>query len=186
LSFRLSFVSALALTLVLQGVGGAGVTGFLKTGFLATAAAQVATTPVLISTFGRVSPLSLPTNVVIASLVAVAFPIAFVASLVGFVSSAVGEAVSAPGALSADAIVRAVEAMSALPGAQLTVATLGTIGNAMVAAASIAAIALLSPESRRALRRTWGSVRIARSPVLAMAGIGCVGFLIGLALGATR
>ncbi|HEY7036737.1 MAG TPA: ComEC/Rec2 family competence protein [Thermomicrobiales bacterium] len=186
LSFRLSFVSALALALVLQGRSGAGALGLLKAGLIATAAAQIATIPVLITTFGQLSPLSLPTNVLIAPLVEVAFPVAFVAGLVGFVSVALGDAVATLGALSASLILRIVDLMAGIQGAPITVSTPRLLGNAIVAAASIVAIALLSQDCRRAIRRARGSRRVADRPRLVLAGLGCVGFLIGLSLGAAR
>jgi ComEC/Rec2-related protein len=184
LSFRLSFVSALALALVLHGKSGSGVASLLKSGFIASAAAQIATTPVLISTFGQVSPLSLPTNLMIAPFVEVAFPVAVVASLVGLVSNSLGDAVAIPGAVSADVILRAVDAMAGISGAQVPVGTPGLFGNAIVAAGSVSAIALLSLECRGAIRRAWERARIADSSTLVLAGIGCLGFVIGLSLAA--
>jgi predicted membrane metal-binding protein len=158
----------------------------LKAGLIATAAAQIATIPVLITTFGQLSPLSLPTNVLIAPLVEVAFPVAFVAGLVGFVSVALGDAVATLGALSASLILRIVDLMAGIQGAPITVSTPRLLGNAIVAAASIVAIALLSQDCRRAIRRARGSRRVADRPRLVLAGLGCVGFLIGLSLGAAR
>src|SRR5262249_6191078 len=63
LSFRLSFVSALALALVLRGLDSTGFWNAVRIAILATTAAQVATTPVLIASFGRVALLGLPTNI---------------------------------------------------------------------------------------------------------------------------
>jgi competence protein ComEC len=186
LSFRLSFVSALALALVLREMSGSGVLRMLASGLVATTAAQIATTPVLISTFGQVSPLSLPTNLVITPFVEIAFPIAVAAGLVGFASGTCGDAVAAVGGVCAGSILRLVNAMSEIQGAQLTVATPGIVGNAIAGAASIATIALLSADCRRAVRRARSWLSTTDGTKLVLAGIGCLGFVIGLSVGATR
>jgi len=149
-------------------------------------AAQVATTPVLIPVFGRVSPHSLPTNVAISPFVAIAFPIALVASLLGLVSESLGDAAAAPGLLSARVVLGIVGAMAGLPGAQLVVGRPGVVGNIVFVAGSAAIVAALSPDCRRAVdgTRRWAQTR--NRSTLMLGVVGFVGFVIGLLAGAAR
>jgi ComEC/Rec2-related protein len=186
LSFRLSFVSALALALVLRGMDSIGVWHTLRAAFVATAAAQIATTPVLISSFGRVSPLSLPTNLVIVPFVGMAFPLAFISSLVGFIFESLGDAIAVPGSLSAGAILRVVRAVGGSEGAQLTVSQPGALTNAVAVVASASTVALFSVDCRRAIQRTWRQSRTGRSQALILGALGFLGFAIGLIAGAAR
>jgi ComEC/Rec2-related protein len=186
LSFRLSFASALSLALVLRGTSRTGARALLVGGLAATMAAQVATTPVLIPVFGRVSPLSLPTNVAISPVVAIAFPIALAASLLGFVSESLRDAAAAPGLLSARVVLGIVGAMAGLPGSHLVVGRPGVVGNIVFVAGSVAMVAALSPDCRRAVgsSRRWAQTRNRSSLMLGM--VGFVGFVIGLLAGAAR
>lgn len=183
LSFRLSIVSAVALALVVHGWGDAHL---VKGGVVTTGAAQIATTPVLIAAFGRVSPLSLPANLVIAPMVAIAFPVAFVAGLVGLVSAPLGEAVVVPAALCSGAMLRAVDVASRIPGARVVIGTPGLVENAFVAAVSVSAVVLLSSECRRAIRRARSSLRAGDASTVALGGLGGLGFVIGLVVAAAR
>jgi ComEC/Rec2-related protein len=186
LSFRLSFASALALALVLRGAGRNGARGLLVGGLAATMAAQIATAPALISVFGRVSTLSLPTNVAISPFVAIAFPIAIVASLLGLVSESLGDAAVAPGLLSARAVLGIAGAIAGMPGSQLVVGRPGVVGNIVLVAGSAAIVAALSRDCRRAAgdARRWAQTQNRSTLMLGVAG--CVGFAIGLIAGAVR
>jgi ComEC/Rec2-related protein len=186
LSFRLSFASALALALVLRGMSTGGIGDVLRSALVATTAAQVATAPVLITTFGQISPLSLPTNLIIAPFVAMSFPIAFVAALLGLASETLGEAVAAPGAVCAAVVLRVVGSISDLGGAKMTVGSPGLVGNIFVAATCIMIVGMLSVDSRRATMRWWIWARNAPRSTMILGVLTCAGFAIGLVLGAMR
>jgi competence protein ComEC len=186
LSFRLSFVSALALALVLHGLSASGATGAMRTALVATTAAQIATAPVLLSSFHRISAVGLPANLLIAPLVGIAFPIAFIASLAGLVSEPLGEAIAAPGALAAGGILNVVETTSRIDGAQFTIGDSGAIGSIVVAGTCVAVVAAMSHDCRHALRRWWRSLRAAPAIVVALGALGGLGFAIGLIAAAAR
>lgn len=186
LSFRLSFVSALALTLVLRGLDSTGLWSMVRGAFLATAAAQVATAPLLIASYGRISLLGLPTNVFIVPFVGMAFPLALLGSVVGFGSETLGEAVAMPASLSAGAILGIVRVMGGTEAAQLTVSEPDVLTHVVAVVASVVTIALFSVDCRRAIRRGWRWGRNGRSQVLRLGALGLIGFAFGLMIGAAR
>lgn len=159
LAFRLSVCSALALVLAMAGMERSGHFWWLSSALKGTAAAQVATLPILVRSFGVVSPVALPANLFILPVVAVAFPLAFLAALAGVVSEPLGMALAFPASLGARWIIAVVDHANDLPGALVTVGagdpgvTLLTTGLALVA------IALMSAECRRASVRAWNHVR---------------------------
>lgn len=113
LSFQLSFAASLALAAVLVGRPLTGIKGWLEAGFLVAVAAQVATLPILVWTFGTISVLSLPANFLIGPLIAVAFPLAALAGVVSLLSPTAGEAVSLPARIAADLVLQTVETLGA-------------------------------------------------------------------------
>src|SRR5690606_38995590 len=82
LSFQLSLAASLALATVAEPEPGEerGVGRWIALALLATAVAQVATLPLLLPVTRMLSPASLPANVAIAPLVAVAYPASLAAT----------------------------------------------------------------------------------------------------------
>src|SRR5215216_965436 len=113
LGFRLSVVSSLALVLVLTGLVAKDRASRLGVVLTATVAAQLATLPVLLPTFGTVSLTSVPANIVAVPLVAIAMPLAAVAAMVGLIWLPLGEAVAAPAALAATALIHVIDVLGA-------------------------------------------------------------------------
>ena len=106
LGFRLSVAASLALVLVLTGLMAKDRTSRLGVVLTATVAAQLATLPVLLPAFGTVSLTSVPANIVAVPLVAIAMPLAALAAIAGLIWLPLGEAIAAPAALAATALIR--------------------------------------------------------------------------------
>jgi competence protein ComEC len=113
LGFRLSVAASLALVLVLTGLMPRDRTSHLGGILTATVAAQLATLPVLLTTFGTVSLTSVPANIVAVPLVAIAMPLASVAAMAGLIWLPLGEVIAAPAALVATALIRAIDILGA-------------------------------------------------------------------------
>jgi competence protein ComEC len=113
LGFRLSVAASLALVLVLTGLMPRDRTSRLGGILTATVAAQLATLPVLLTTFGTVSLTSVPANIVAVPLVAMAMPLAAVAAMAGLIWLPLGEVIAAPAALVATALIRAIDILGA-------------------------------------------------------------------------
>jgi competence protein ComEC len=113
LGFRLSVVSSLALVLVLTGLVVKDRVSRLGVVLTATVAAQLATLPVLLPVFGTISLASVPANIVAVPLVAIAMPLAAVAAMAGLIWLPLGEAIAAPAALAATALIRVIDILGA-------------------------------------------------------------------------
>jgi competence protein ComEC len=113
LGFRLSVAASLALVVVLTGLLAKDRTSRLGIILTATVAAQLATLPLLLPTFGTVSLTSVPANIVATPLVAIAMPLAAVAAIAGLVWQPLGEAVAAPAVLAATALIGTVDVLGA-------------------------------------------------------------------------
>jgi competence protein ComEC len=186
LSFRLSFASSLALSLVLRGASFEGVRGYARSAFLATASAQLAATPLLISSVGNLSPLSLPTNLLIAPFVAIAFPLAALAAVIGSVSTAAGAIVAAPAGVSALVVIRIVDLFGGPVGFNPAQGAVGLGDNLLVAGISYAAIAAMSADCRCVVSRAFAwSGTVGRRRKMAVAAVGG-GFVVGLIVAAIR
>jgi competence protein ComEC len=116
LGFRLSVAASLALAVVLPGMIEGEHMPALPAAIAATAAAQVATLPFLLPVFGALSLVSLPANLLVAPLVAVAMPLAALAGLAGLAWAPLGEVIAAPATLIATVMIGAVDALSATGG----------------------------------------------------------------------
>ena len=118
LGFRLSVAASLALAIALPAIIARDKWSAPTSALMATAAAQVSTLPLLLPVFGTVSLLSVPANILVAPLVAIAMPIAIVAGIAGLVWMPLGEVIAVPAALAAAATLRVVDFLGA-PGAYL-------------------------------------------------------------------
>ena len=102
LSFQLSFAASLALAAVLSSMTPRRTVGWLAAGFITATIAQIATLPILVPTFGQLSLVSVPANLLVAPVIQIAFPLAALAAGVGLVWPSLGEALAIPARLCAD------------------------------------------------------------------------------------
>ncbi len=151
LSFQLSFAASLALSAVLPHLHPAGIRGWLGSGLTVAAVAQLATLPVQLSYWGTLSWVSVPANILIGPLVAVAFPVAAIAGLLGLVSPLVGDMVAAPAAYLAGAIFYIVAGLGESDWSIATVGTVPSLAGAAITGGVLLAIVLVSAEGRQ-----WG------------------------------
>lgn len=179
LSYRLSLCAALALVLAMAGMGHSGRLGWLTAALKGTAAAQVATLPILVRSFGLFSPVSLPANLLILPVVAVVFPLAFLAALVGIVSEPLGRALAFPAFLGARWILLVVDHANRMPGALVTVGVAHRAVTVLTTGLALGVVALMSVECRRAGVRAWNHA-CARPAILAVAVSAVAGTLAGL------
>jgi competence protein ComEC len=159
LAFQLSFASSLALTLVLARLDPRSWRSRLWAAFVATAAAQVATLPVLVPVFGEFSLVTLPANLLIVPAVSIAFPLAVVVGAVGFASDALSAIVALPARLCVAYVFFVVERLANLPGAVLFLARPGALGRASLALLAVVAIGALSADVRQWAAREHDRVR---------------------------
>ncbi len=117
LSFQLSFASSLALASVLPGFRPAGVAGWIGAAVVGTLVAEIATLPLLLPVNGSISLVSVPANVLVAPWVAVAFPLAAVASVLGFVWEPAGEALGVVAAVGVRPVLLVVDGLAGIGGA---------------------------------------------------------------------
>ena len=113
LGFRLSVAASLALAVVLPTLLEPDRLTPVASVLAATTAAQIATLPLLLPVFGTVSLLSIPANLLLAPLVALAMPLAAGAAIVGLVSRPLAEVLAAPAGLVATAILGIVDRLGA-------------------------------------------------------------------------
>lgn len=171
LSFQLSLAASLALASVAEPEPGEerGVGRWVALALLATAVAQVATLPLLLPVTRTLSAASLPTNVAIAPLVAVAYPASLVAT--AFAWTPLAEVVVLPARVACEAILRVVDTFAAMGGV-LRIGAMSLAAALLVVAACATACAALSRDGQR-----WWSQR-RRRPARETVPIG-----IGVAIG---
>lgn len=142
----------------------------LREAAAATTAAVVATLPLVVWTFGTVSLVAIPVNIVVAPLIAPAMATAVLAGVAGMVSSVLSQALAAPVWLFTSALVTIVEGAALLPGAAVEVAP--PPGELVILSYATAVVALLAPVRRRVLAAVTGD----RWPALVvLAGIAALG-----------
>jgi competence protein ComEC len=162
LGFRLSVAASLALVLVLTGLIAKGLTSRLGVVLAATVAAQLATLPILLPTFGTVSLTSVPANIVAVPLVAIAMPLAALAAVTGLIWLPLGEAIAVPAALAATALIGTVDVLGA-PQAYISVGVPPLPSAAAIAAAAFALLLVIAGNEIRGLvltdrNRTLGEI----------------------------
>lgn len=172
--FQLSFAASLALVLVLGARQPGSRSGMMATALLAVTAAQVATLPILLVSFGRISLASLPANLVVAPLAGAAFPIAFLAAIVGLVVPVLGGAIAFPAVLLAEVTIRLVDWAAKAPYATVDLGhpvPLLTWGSVV---GSVLLVGLLSGEVRAIVADgaavLFASTRLARQAALMLVG----------------
>jgi len=157
LGFRLSVAASLALAVALPAMLGHDKWSALTSALLATAAAQVSTLPFLLPVFGTVSLLSVPANIIVAPLVAIAMPIATVASLAGLVWMPLGECIAVPAALAAAATLQVVDFLGA-PEAYLRLGVPPLPAALFIAATCTVLVLLMSGELAGWVHRAHGTI----------------------------
>ena len=153
--FQLSLSASLALAALAAGASlvnpGSGPRLVLN----AAVVAQLATLPVLVFTFGTVSLIAAPLNLIVGPLVAVAFPVAFAGALLGIISPAVGDALTTVAGVVGQAILALIGAAADVPVASVGVPELALFGKAAVLVVAVGTVVLASRDGRRWLRRIW-------------------------------
>ncbi|HEX5500124.1 MAG TPA: ComEC/Rec2 family competence protein, partial [Thermomicrobiales bacterium] len=186
LSFRLSLVSSLALSMVMGGAPDDARRDWGAMALLATATAQLATLPLLLPMSGSLSLVAIPANLAVGPLAEAAFPLAAAASVAGVVWEPLGEILALPARVLAEAILRIVDVGGAAPWG---VQPLGaTDPAALMALAAGVGLAVLwgSADFRNWTRRAPDDIRLL-PPHLRFAGAGlALGVAAGLALRAIR
>ena len=113
LGFQLSVAASLAMAFVLTGLMARYPPSRLAVVLTATVAAQLATLPVLLPTFGSISLTSLPANMIAMPLAAIAMPLAALAAIAGLIWLPLGEVIAAPAVLVATALIATVDVLGA-------------------------------------------------------------------------
>ena len=153
LGFQLSVAASLALAWVLPALVARPQASPAASVVFATAAAQIATAPLLLPVFGALSVVSLPANVVAAPMAAVAMPLALLAGLTGLMWMPLGEAIAAPASLVATVMLSGIDYLAAW-GSIVRVGVPTTASAWILAALSIALLIAMSADSARRLRRS--------------------------------
>ncbi len=182
LSFRLSLVSSLALSMVMANLPEAVGRGWGATALLATATAQLATLPLLLPISGTISLVAIPVNLAIGPLAEAAFPLATAASLAGVVWRPLGEAMAMPARLLADGVIRVVDLGAVAPWGLQPVGAPDLLSLTALAGGVAAAILWACADVRNWTRRAPDDFRTL-PPRLRAAGFGvALGVAIGVAL----
>ncbi|GIW04211.1 MAG: hypothetical protein KatS3mg059_0831 [Thermomicrobiales bacterium] len=177
LAFRLSVGSSLALALAAPAMGEPSRFWWLSSAVRGTAAAQVATLPVLAHSFGTVPLVALVANLLILPVVGVVFPLAFGASVVGLASATIGAALTFPAAVGAWWILTVVDHVSLLPGGVTAVGAQHVGTTVFSTGLTVGVISLLSAEIRQAIARVAAGMR--SQPRVAMIAISAVAGALG-------
>ncbi len=150
----------------------------LLSGIVALFAAQIATLPIVIWTFGGWSPASITANLLIGPIVALVFPFAFAVAIIVTVLPWLGGPVGWLPGIAADVILAIVESIAS----EATMLRPGTASArvfALVAAMSATTIWVLSGESRRWLDRVaWRFPAFDRFATAAAIGVAVGGWLV--------
>lgn len=175
--FWLSLAAATAIVTCTH-VRGTGRGGILLSGAAALAAAQVATLPIIVWTFGGWSPASIVANLMLGPLVSAFFPIAFGVALAVTAFPWLGEPIGWLPAIVAEVILAVVRRL-AIGVSLLRVGVATPVSIAMLGVLSLAVIAVLSADARRWLRRVgWRVPRAERLLPAAAVGAGLGTWLV--------
>jgi hypothetical protein len=178
LSFRLSVASSLALTLVGQGMRPTGLLGWFGAAFVMTAAAQVATLPLLAPTFETYSLVSVPANVLIAAPVTLAFDLALLGSLLILIYEPLGALCIEAAEVPATIVLGVIDFFGSRSWASIDLHGMSHWWQVVFVVVSAALIACVSPEVHAWARRSW------RDPVFVdLSRWAAVGAAAGLFIG---
>jgi competence protein ComEC len=154
LGFRLSVAASLGLVLVFTGLTAMDGMSPLARVLTASVVAQLATLPVLLPAFGTISLTSIPANIVAVPLVAIAMPLAALAAIAGLIWPPLGEAIAAPAALAATALIRTVDVLGA-PEAYVSVGVPPLPAAAVIAATATLLLLLIAGGAFREVQPLW-------------------------------
>ncbi len=147
-----------SLAAVLPSLRPQGALGWLAAATTATTVAQLATLPLLVPTFGELSLVSIPANLLLGPAIQVAFPLAAVASAVGLWWPQLGEAVAAPAGICAEYAFLIVGVLGGSDDAVATVASPSRPMTIALYAFAITAVTAASTEGRAWMARIVTSV----------------------------
>jgi competence protein ComEC len=183
LSFQLSFAASLGLVAVVPSGGVVGLGAWLKAGIWTAGAAWLATLPLQAAAFGTLSLVAIPANLLLAPLVAVAYPVAFVAAVVGVPVPPLGAAIAAAASLPAELMLRVVDGLGG-EAAQFVLPRTGAVPTIALAVICAAILCGWSRDGRRWFWRTLTDAREAEwRPAVMLAGtvaVALVAFGFGL------
>ena len=120
----------------------------------ASVVAQLATLPVLLPAFGSISLTSIPANIVAVPLVAIAMPLAALAAIAGLIWPPLGEAIAAPAALAATALIRTIDVLGA-PEAYVSVGVPPLPAAAVIAATATLLLLVIAGGAFREVHPLW-------------------------------
>ncbi len=186
-SFQLSFAATLGLVLLatplrerllalLVPAMPGGIASFVAEQVAVTTAATIAVLPIIASSFGRLSLVSLPANLLAAPAFALALFGAFVTSAVGAIDTGAGRLVGELAYLPLHYLVVLAEVASDLPMASVSIGGFG-LAKSLAAYGVIGVVALLVSRPRAETLELPASVRLRPVPVLAVASMAVGGFL---------
>ena len=180
LGYMLSLAASLALAATAEFTMDRGIRGYVEPLLLASVTAQIATLPILLPLRGNLPLVSLPANVAIAPLVALAFPMSAIAGLAAALWRPAGELLAIPARLAVDVTIWLVDHFASFgPGISVGRAIPGV--TLLVAAVALASCLALSREGQRfwnqwpERRARWSSAQ------LGIAGGVAIGLLMALA-----
>jgi ComEC/Rec2-related protein len=181
LSFRLSVASSLALTLVGQGLQLVGLRGWFGAAFITAAAAQIATLPLLAPTFETYSFVSVPTNILIAAPVTLAFELALLGSFLFLVYEPLGALCIKTAEIPATVVLGVIDFFGSQSWASIDLYGMSHWWQVVFVVVSVGLIALVSPEVHAWARRSYGNPVFVDLSRWAAAGA-VVGLVIGWGL----
>lgn len=152
LAFQLSFVSATALLLSVQGGEAGMLTGQIKRAVIAVTTAQVAILPLVLPLQQHVSMTSIPANLIVGPLVAVAFALGLLASVAGLIWLPAGAAMAATAGILTDLILRIVD-LFGTPRAMVPLWSVSLETIMIMALLTATAVWAISDEGRRVVHR---------------------------------
>ena len=159
IGFQLSLSASVALAALASGMSVTTPGGAVRLAIDGAITAQIATLPITLVTFGAFSWVSIPVNIVVGPLVAVAFPLAFAGSLLEPVNRPVGDAIMSVAGGIAEAILGLVRRFADLPGASEQIPEVPVGARALVILLALVAVLGVSRAGRRwsdrLVRRMW-------------------------------
>jgi competence protein ComEC len=154
LGFLLSVAASLALALIAARLLSQDRTTRLALILAATFAAQLATIPLLLPVFGTISLTSVPANIIAAPLVALAMPLAALAAITGLVWLPLGEALAAPAAFFASALIASVDLLASSDG-YVSVGVPPETASTAISAMAAALILIIGRQDQSGSAREW-------------------------------
>jgi len=184
LSFRLSFAASLALAAVLPALRPVGAVGWVRAALIASVVAQVATVPTILPTFGTLSVVSVPANLLVGPIVTVLFPLAGLVALSGLVVPALSEALAVPARLGAEGVFVVVDGFAAAPLADIGMPFFGDrVSGFGLSVVGAVVVTVVSREGRRWIGRSARLSAAERDRLVIAVLAGLAGVVLVVAVG---